>query len=288
MLYVYDTEKTVLAASGSINDSHSYSPEIGIIGEDYTTTTFYTAQYALDSKTTNYKTKSTTVAGSKGVPKPPILVSCKPLSSSSTSFQVTVKNPNSSAYFCNIRYNSSGGNSTDYWLATCPANGTGSMTNTIGGTTTFTFTRGALYVLTLYFYTKTGSSLSYTGTQVSRAVHYPFKAPDAGFLYASPIVVTPIYNADSAPSKVTFKIFNINDTTLKTEMDVYNGKNTSGTRVDYWMATVAAMSSATCPNSWSISPGKTYTLDCYFMNTSSSYHGTAVSGHVTYLFTVPR
>lgn len=258
-----------------------------VIGNYSLPLNFNTFQYFLDSpvNATNANTKSVGAQANRTIPKPPVLVSCMPTSASSSNFQVTVKNPNASQYYCRVQYNLSGGTSSDFWLAKCPANGTGTMTSTSGSAATFPLTRGSTYVLTLYFYTLTGTSLSYSGTQVSRTVHYPYKAPDSGFLYASPIVVSVIYDNKDAPSTVTFKILNINNTTLKAEMDLYKGTGTSGTRVDYWKATVPAMSSATCPNTWRVTQGTTYTLNCYFMDSSASYHGTAVSGYINYVFT---
>lgn len=292
-VYRGSTKIGTVSANSSMTDTNPYfasgSSVRLIAGAAVYSSSFSTPSYFLDSSVyaTNANTKSVVAQTNGDIPKHPILVSCMPTSASSSNFQVTVKNPNPSQYYCRVEYNLSGGSSHDYWLINCPANGTGTMIDSAGTSSTFSFVRGSIYVLTLYFYTLNGSSLSYSGTQVSGTVKYPYKAPDSGFLYASPVVEDIFFDNDNSPSTVTFAIFNINNTTLKTEMDLYTGSGTSGTRVDYWTTTVSSMSTEICPNTWRVHPGLTYTLRCYFMNTSSSYHGTAVSGYTDYTFTTP-
>lgn len=108
----------------------------------------------------------------------------------------------------------------------------------------------------------------------------------SGYSYISPIVVKEIYDNDANPTKVTFLIENRNSVALSAQLDLYVGVGTSGTRVDYWKVGVPAMGQATCPNTWRINKGSTYTLSAYFMSYNAGYHGTAVSGSTQYKFTV--
>ena len=246
-----------------------------------------TSYYYLNGVSDNGNSETKSVAGTVTpyvLTAPPQFISCVPTSTTSTSFQVTVKNNNSSQKYCYVkyfRYDSSTA-STDYWLANCPANGSGTLIDTAGNTRTFTMTRGGKYVIMLYFV----DSRNYSGKQVSQSSYYPFVAPDSGYLYVSPIVVSETYDDDSNPTEVTFTIANNNNEVFDTRLDLYSGSGTSGTRVDYWKVNVPARSQAKCKNTWSVSAGSTYTLKAYFMAVTSGNSGTQKSGAITYTFTV--
>lgn len=278
--------KTTIAAgtSAQVGSGATNSRTVGDFGTIASTTTLGGHYYYLNSALSadDANTRSPSVKASTTTIYPPQLVSCLPSSATSTSFQVTVKNNNSSQKYCYVKYFNTTGSGTGYRLANCPANGTGTLITSSGSGTTFTMARGSKYVIMLYFV----DSRSYTGKQISNSVYYPFQAPDSGYLYVNPIVVSTSYDDDSAPTKVTFNIANNNAVQLCASLDLYSGTGTSGTRVDFWKVEVPAMSSATCPNTWSVSTGSTYTLKAYFSPTGSSYHGTAVSGVITYTFTV--
>ena len=246
------------------------------------------SNFFLDSASlpSDSRTKSTVLNFSRTCPIPPQLISCLPASASSNSFQITVKNNNNTPYYCRAMYHRWDGSGSDYWMIKCPANGTGTMISTNGSAQTFSLVRGGKYDLSFYFYTLNGSSLSYSGTQRSRTIHYPFQAPSSGYSYVSPIVVHEIYDDDYNPTTVTFLIENHNPVALSAELDLYVGNGTSGTRVDYWKVSVPAMGQATCPNTWSVNEGSAYTLAAYFMANNSGYHGTALSGITQYNFVV--
>lgn len=247
------------------------------------------SNFFLDSASlpSDSRTKSTITNSKVVVPLPPQLISCLPTSYSSNSFQITIKNKNNTPYYCRAMYHRLDGSTSDYWMIECPANGTGTMISTNGSAQTFTLVRGVKYDLSFYFYTLNGSSLSYGGTQRSCSIHYPFQAPDSGHSYVSPIVAYEIYDDDANPTTVTFMIQNHNPVALSAQLDLYVGNGTSGTRVDFWKVSVPAMGQATCPNTWSISNGSTYTLVAYFMaNDIGGYHGSALSGSTQYNFTV--
>ena len=246
------------------------------------------SNYFLDSASlpSDSRTKSTVLNFSRTCPIPPQLISCLPADTSSNSFQITVKNNNNTPYYCRAMYHRWDGSGSDYWMIKCPANGTGTMISTNGSAQTFSLVRGGKYDLSFYFYTLNGSSLSYSGTQRSRTIHYPFQAPSSGYSYVSPIVVHEIYDDDYNPTKVTFLIENHNPVALSAELDLYVGNDTSGTRVDYWKFSVPAMGQATCPNTWSVNEGSAYTLAAYFMANNAGYHWPAVSGSTQYKFVV--
>ena len=246
------------------------------------------SNFSLDSASlpSDSRTKSAVTNSSHSFPAPPQLVKCLPISASSNSFQITIKNNNNTLYYCRAMYHSLDGTGSDYWMIKCPAHGTGTMIDANGNTRTFSLTRGSKYDLSFYFYTLDSSSMSYSGTQRSRMIHYPFKTPDSGYSYVSPVVVDRIYDDDTNPTKVTFSIENHNPVALTAQLDLYVGTGTSGTRVDYWKVNVPAMGRATCPNQWSISNGSTYTLAAYFMANNASYHSAAVSGKTQDTFAV--
>lgn len=212
-------------------------------------------------------------------PQGPAIVDIKPTSTTSTSFQVTVKNNNSKLYYCRASYRGiSGASNSDYWAMKCPANGTGTLINTSGSAQTFTLTRGATYTMLFYFHT---TANSYSGTIAAPMLKYTYKAPDSGYIYASPVYFNRTYPSTST---VKFDIYNPNGTSLYCNIDLYSGTSSSGTRVDYWYHQVGARSHALSNNSWSITKGNTYTMVAYFQ-TNSGYHGTAVSGKLSYIFT---
>lgn len=272
------------AAYGNYTNSDSVPSYV----EATSSHSFSLSSYYLDSASlaSSADTKSSSSSGTFVLPAPPQLVSCLPTSSSSNSFQVTVKNNNDALYYCRVAFSRYDGSGSDFWMAKCPAKGTGTMINTSGSPATFTLVRGAKYVLSFYFYTLKGSKLEYSGIQKSQNVYYPFQAPDSGYSYVSPIVVDRIYDDDTNPTRVTFSIENHNPVALTAQLDLYVGTGTSGTRVDYWKVNVPAMGRATCPNWWSISNGSTYTLAAYFMANNASYHSAAVSGKTQDTFAV--
>lgn len=285
--YLNSSKKTIISSgSSTTEDKTSIAMMTTAISDSVSSNSISRGKYYLDSSvsTTSAQTKSDGAVASYTIPAPPQLVSCLPTSPSTNSFQVTVKNPNPSQYYCRVSYSRYNGNGSNYLMANCPANGTGTMINTSGSAATFSLVRGAEYVISLYFYTLNGASLSYSGTQRSRTIHYPFKAPDSGYSYVSPIISGITYDDPDNPRTVTFTIRNNNNISLGAQMDLFEGSAESGTLVDYWKVTTPGWGTATCPNTWPVSPNSTYTLRCYFMSSSSSYHGTALSGYVDYLF----
>lgn len=276
------------ASSSATRTNYRDDDSVPNYGDATSSHSFSLSSYYLDSASlaSSANTKSSSSSGTFVLPAPPQLVSCLPKTSSSNDFQVTVKNNNNALYYCRVAFSRYDGSGSNFYMAKCPAKGTGTMIDAMGSTATFTLVRGAKYVLSFYFYTLKGSSLDYSGIQKSQNVYYPFQAPDSGYSYVSPIVVDRIYDDDTNPTKVTFSIENHNPVALAAQLDLYVGTGTSGTRVDYWKVNVPAMGKATCPNKWSISNGSTYTLVAYFMANNASYHSTAVSGKTQDTFAV--
>lgn len=288
-LYKGTVLKSSLAANSTILGENQYNTQRGSVAIDTTTTstTIASSIYYLNSNPSNSNVKS--AGGSTGmfIPAAPQLVSCSPSSTTSSSFQITIKNNNSAKYFCYLtcRQNTSSSATTWARYATCPANGTGTLTTSSGSAYALSLSRDTEYVVSMYFYSSSNGALNGTQTQISPKIHYCIKTPASGYSYISPVVLGESYNDDSNPTRVTFAITNLNSTALYCEMDLYQGQSTSGTRVDYWKMSVGAKSSNTCPNTWAVTIGNYYTLRCYFM-TSDTYHGTAVTGYTDYTFYV--
>ena len=265
------TEKT---AGGSSKTGVSWATSSGTPESR----TYYSYIDCAGSSSSKTAAASDTTSIATSSPKGPVIVDIKPTSTTSTSFQVTVKNNNSQLYYCRASYRGiSGASNSDYWAMKCPANGTGTLIGTSGNAQTFNLTRGATYTMLFYFHTTPNS---YSGTIAAPMLRYTYKAPDSGYIYASPVYFSRIYLSASA---IKFDIYNPNGTSLYCNIDLYNGTSSSGTRVDYWYHQVGARSHALSNNSWSITIGNTYTLVAYF-ESSGTYHGTAVSGKLTYTF----
>lgn len=279
-----------IAANSSAVAYQAQSIEESLLSYIETPTSYNVSysNFSLDSASlpSDSRTKSAVTNSSHSFPAPPQLVQCLPTSASSNSFQITIKNNNNTPYYCRAMFHNLDGTGSDYWMIKCPANGTGTMIDTNGNARTFSLVRGNKYDLSFYFYTLKSSSMSYDGTQCSRIIHYPFKTPDSGYSYVSPIVIDRIYDDDTNPKKVTFSIENHNSVALCVELHLYVGTGTSGSQVDYWKVDVPAMGQATCPETWTISSGSTYTLTAHFMAKGASYHSAAVSGSTQDTFTV--
>lgn len=242
--------------------------------------------YYLDSGSSAAKSQYTVSSGSSANSadvemKAPALAACVPISSTSNFFQVTVYNDNSRRCYCRVQYNLYDKTGSDYWLADCPAKGSATMTDTSGNTKTFAFTRGAQYVLSLYFFTQTSSSLSYTGTQISRTVHYLFKAPDMGYLYSPPNFSGIAYDDDSSPTEVNFAFENPNFEGLRAEVTLVEiGAGILGSQT----ILIDQFDTRYCLSTWEVAAGTEYEVTCYFVDKNGS---SQVSKEVTYNFTTP-
>lgn len=281
---------TLSPGSSVVVESNNIAMEYETLATAPSSRAISSGTYYLDSGSSTTKNSSTVSSGNKAtitIPAVPQLISCLPTSTTSSSFQVTVKNNNSEKYFCRVQYYNVNNSSSDYWVANCPANGQATMIGTDGASRTFTFTRGQVYDIALYFFTTANGSLSYSGTQQSRTVHYYYKAPDSGYMYTTPLLLDEVYDDISDPTTVTFTLQNNNPKLLYAYIALYKGSSVAnGTRVDYWKVTIGSYSSATCPNTWGISAGTTYTVRYYFMETNS-YTGSPVSGYTDFVFTTP-
>lgn len=288
-LYEGTTLRSSLAANSTVLGENKYNTQRGNVAISATTTstTLSSSVYYLDSNPSNSNVKSAGGSASKTIPAAPQLISYSPSSTTSSSFQITIKNNNLTEYFCYLTCRQNTSSSATTWVryATCPANGTGTLTTNSGSAYALSLSRNTEYVVSMYFYSSANGALNGAQTQVSPKIHYYIKTPDSGYLYTSPVVMYESYNDDTNPTRVTFSIANLNSTALYCEMDLYQGQSTSGTRVDYWTMSVGAKGYNTCPNTWAVTIGNYYTLRCYFM-TSDTYHGTAVTGYTDYTFYV--